>query len=254
MTIVLHTIDISVIYQKCAVLRNKVLKPVSLSHQAYECIKQKIVSLELPPGSVIDEVKLQEELALGRTPIREALKRLSLEKLVVIIPRRGMFVSDIGITDLQQLFEVRIVLESLAARLAAERGTLEHWDRMQSVLTELPKDNTSNQQLIAIDGACHEIVYAAAGNRFLEDTLVTYYALSQRLWYFFLARIDDMRDAILDHRRILSALRSGNGAEASRLTEQHIHAFHDEIQRELAHTVIQDLPASGGYALQGKES
>ena len=74
--------------------------------------QEKIVSLELPPGSVIDEAGLQEELDLGRTPIREALKRLSLEKLVVIIPRRGMFVSDIGITDLQQLYEVRVVLEA----------------------------------------------------------------------------------------------------------------------------------------------
>ena len=78
-----------------------------------------IVTLELAPGSVIDEAELQEELQMGRTPIREALKRLSLESLVSIVPRRGMFVTNIGINDLQRLLEVRLELETLAVRLAA---------------------------------------------------------------------------------------------------------------------------------------
>jgi DNA-binding GntR family transcriptional regulator len=116
---------------------------VSLRQRAYERIKKKIVSLELSPGSVIDEAVLQAELDLGRTPIREALQRLSLEKLVVIVPRRGMFVADIGVMDLQRLFEVRVVLECMAARLAAQRGTEQHWQRMEAVLARLPVGTSS---------------------------------------------------------------------------------------------------------------
>jgi DNA-binding GntR family transcriptional regulator len=203
---------------------------ISLSQQAYENIKQKIVSLEMSPGSIIDEVNLQEDLGLGRTPIREALKRLALEKLVVIAPRRGMFVSEIGIRDLQQLFEMRLPLESLAARLAAERGTEEQWQRMAIVLAELPEAAVENQALIAIDEACHEIIYEATENEFLKDTLVTHYALSQRLWYYFLSKIGDMRDALLDHIRVLEALQAKDADKAARLMERHIRTFQEEIQ------------------------
>lgn len=206
------------------------MKGVSLSEQAYDCIKQEIVSLKLPPGSVIDETGLQEELGFGRTPIREALKRLSLEKLVIIVPRRGMFVTEIGIRDLQQLFEMRLPLETLAARLAAERGTEEHWDRMKRALSELTGTSANNKALITIDKTCHEIIYEATDNEFLRDTLVTHYALSLRLWYYFLSRIGDMREALEEHHLILEALQVKDGEKAARLMERHIGTFQEEIQ------------------------
>ncbi len=217
------------------------MKHISLSQQAYECIKQKIVSLEMLPGSVIDEGNLQQELGFGRTPIREALKRLSLEKLVVILPRRGMLVSEIGIRDLQQLFEMRLPLEILATRLAAERGTEDQWQRMESILSQLHEIASDNQALIAIDKACHEIIYETAGNEFLRDTLVTHYALSLRLWYYFLSRIGDMRDALLDHKLILEALQAKDSDKAAQLMERHIRAFQKEIQQEMLGS---DVPAN----------
>jgi DNA-binding GntR family transcriptional regulator len=207
-------------------------QPTSLSQQAYERIKQKIVSLALPPGSVIDEAALQDELGFGRTPVREALQRLALEKLVSIVARRGIFVTDIGITDLQRLFEVRLEGESLAARLAAGRGTAAHWQQMAAALAQLPQAGQAsyNEALIAIDQACHEIVYEAADNEFLRDTLITLYALSLRLWYFALGRIGDMHSAVLEHKNILEALQAGDSVQAARLTRQHIQAFQEEIQ------------------------
>lgn len=216
------------------------MKHISLSQQAYESIKQKIVSLEMLPGSVIDEGTLQQELGFGRTPVREALKRLALEKLVVILPRRGMFVSEIGIRDLQQLFEMRLPLEMLATRLAAERGSTEQWQRMQSVLDLLQNTSIDNQSLVTIDKACHEIIYEAAGNTFLSDTLATHYALSLRLWYYFLTQIGDMRDALEDHKLIKEALQAGDGDKAAQLMEQHIRTFQIEIQQEMLGS---DVPA-----------
>lgn len=207
-------------------------KEPPLSQQAYEQIKQKIISLELPPGSVIDEAALREELGLGRMPIREALQRLSLEKLVEIVPRRGTFVSDLGITDLQRLFEVRVKLEGQAARLAAKRGRSHHWQRMEAMLAQLPSNGESgdNEALIAIDEACHEIMYEATDNEFLQDILVTLYALSLRLWYFSLSHIGDMHDAILEHQQILEALKAGDADRAERLIQRHIKTFQEEIQ------------------------
>lgn len=206
--------------------------PISLSQQAYERIKQKIIALELAPGAIIDESALRAELGLGRTPIREALQRLALEKLVLIAPRRGMFVSDIGITDLNRLFEVRLELESFAARLAAQRGNEHHWRRMETVLNSLTAagGQGDNQDLISVDEACHAIMYEAADNEFLRDTLQTHYALSLRLWYFSLSHVGDMQSAVLEHRFILEALRDRQVERAGELLRQHIQAFQEEIQ------------------------
>jgi DNA-binding GntR family transcriptional regulator len=210
----------------------RALERTPLRQQAYQQIKQQIVSLALPPGTVINETRLIETLRLGRTPIREALQRLALEKLVTIVPRRGIYVSEIGIRDLQQLFEVRLVLESMAARWAARRGTTDQWHHMEKVLNRGAAQETvlDNEALIAIDEACHHVIYEAAGNEFLQDTLVTIYALSLRLWYFFLAQIGDMQGAVLEHKRILKALKAGDENEAARLMEKHIRAFQGELQ------------------------
>lgn len=204
----------------------------SLKQKAYQAIKHKIVSLELPPGAVIDEAALIDELGLGRTPIREALQRLALEKLVDIVPRRGMFVTEIGITDLQRLFEVRMVLESMAARLAARRGRPDHWRRMEAVLSRLDEssDDLDNEVLIAIDEACHEIMYEAADNEFLYDSLSGMYALSLRLWYYSLSRIGKMHSTVLEHRDVLEALRAGEEEQAASLLREHINSFQHEIQ------------------------
>lgn len=204
----------------------------SLSQKAYQKIRKKIISLDLPPGSIVDENQLMEELGLGRTPIREALQRLSLEKLVSIVPRRGIFVTDIGITDLQRLFEVRLEIESLAARLAAKRGTRQHWQRMEAALDSLPGNDQplDNQALIIVDEYCHQIIYAAADNKFLADAATTLYALSLRLWYYFLSRIGDMRGAIMEHRVILEALQNRDAEQAGMLLEKHIRTFQEEIQ------------------------
>ncbi len=205
---------------------------MSLSQQAYEAIKRKIVSLELPPGALIDEAALREELGIGRTPIREALQRLALEKLVVILPRRGTFVSDVRLSDLQRLAEVRLTLEGLAMRLAAQRGTEQHWQEMEEALAQAPWDetDTDNEVWIAIDQKCHEIIYEATANPYLQDILAMLYALSLRLWYFALAEIGDMRQAIREHEHILHALREGDGDRAAQLMQRHILAFHEEIQ------------------------
>jgi DNA-binding GntR family transcriptional regulator len=205
---------------------------VSLSQKAYELIRHKIVTLELPPGSILDEGKLQIELKVGRTPIREALQRLSLEKLVTIVPRRGIFVTDIRITDLKQLFEVRLVMEPMAARLAAVRGSDDQWQQMEAALSNLPDDNhpAKNQALIMVDELCHHILYEAADNKFLTDTLTTLYALSLRLWYFFLLKIGDMQWAIEEHMRLLEALKARDAERSGRLLEEHIRAFQQEIQ------------------------
>ena len=204
---------------------------LSLSQQAYELIRTKIVNLQLPPGQILDENRLQVDLGLGRTPIREALLRLSHERLVTIIPRRGIFVTDIGIEDLQQIFEVRIVLEGLAARLAAQRGTDAHWKKMDQVLSKMDQhQNSDNSELLTIDETCHMILYDAANNEILRDTLTALYALSKRLWIFLAVSTQDTCSWLMEHAAILDALRAKDVPRAGALIEQHIQSFQELIQ------------------------
>lgn len=204
-----------------------------LGQQAYEQIRRKIISLELAPGDTIDETRLQEELGLGRTPIREALQRLSLEQLVVTIPRRGRFVTNIELMDLQRIFELRLELEPLAARLAAKRGLPHHWQQMCSLLENLPEADHPdlNQRLIEIDEKFHHVIYDAAENKYLKDTLSRLYALALRLWYLYLPKLKDMRPQIdKDHHHLLDALEAGDAELAGDLLQEHIRAFQEEIR------------------------
>jgi DNA-binding GntR family transcriptional regulator len=207
---------------------------VQLSEKAYHLIKEKIITLELRPSSVIDEQSLMEELDLGRTPIREALLRLAAEGLVDIIPRRGMFVANVSITDLQKIFEVRITLEGLCARLAAQRIAEEQIAQMETILQDLEQvQNGDGEALMVIDERFHALLYQAADNEFLAELLERLYAPSLRLWHLVLDRLSDVRGAIEQHRGVAEALKAGDGAQAEALIQQHVAEFQQEIKAVL---------------------
>jgi DNA-binding GntR family transcriptional regulator len=208
--------------------------PLRLSDKAHQLIRQKIITLELAPLSAIDEQALMEDLQLGRTPIREALQRLAAEGLVFFAPRRGIFVADISITDLQKIFELRVLLEGFSARLAAERATEEHLARMEATVTGLqriPEDDS--RALMAVDERFHQLLYQAADNEFLADTLTRLHALSFRLWYLVLDRLDGVKGAMEQHVEIVKALKARDGAKAELLIQQHVSEFQRGIKAVL---------------------
>ena len=202
---------------------------MSLSEQAYTDLRDRIVRLEFAPGDVLREDALQDRLGLGRTPIREALQRLAREHFITVIPRRGMFVSGIDVSELSMLFETRTVLEPYAARLAAARGADQHWDAMQAALDGVAAAG-GNEDLMRIARLGHEIMWEAAGNRFLLDTLDMLYAQSDRLWHLYLSDVADMSHAVDEHGEIMDALRAGDSERAGDLMEEHIRAFDAQIR------------------------
>jgi DNA-binding GntR family transcriptional regulator len=201
----------------------------TLAEEAYEQIRSRIVCLDLAPGDVLREEELQDGLGIGRTPIREALQRLAREHFVSIIPRRGMFVAGIDVSELSLLFETRTVLEPYAARLAAARGTEDHWAGMQNALDGAGA--ADSDELMSIDHRCHELMWDAAGNRFLLDTLDVLYAQSDRLWHLYLSDVADMSEAVDEHRTLLDSLRNGKGDLVADLMEKHVRSFDDQIRQ-----------------------
>src|SRR3954469_21260931 len=122
-----------------AILSPRAGEAVSFADRAYYAIRELIVTLELPPGAVVREPELTERLGIGRTPVREALRRLAQERLVEVFPRRGMFVTEVDARDLARLCEVRLALEPEAARLAAERATQADLAELRTLLAGLDR-------------------------------------------------------------------------------------------------------------------
>jgi DNA-binding GntR family transcriptional regulator len=216
------------------VLQASRLEAASLADRAYHAIRDMIVSVELQPGAVIDERGLMERLGIGRTPTREALRRLAQERLVEVYPRRGMFVTSVKIRDLASLAEVRSVLESHVARLAAERATDEDRSRFDALLDELGhRTDLDARELMALDERIHRQVYAAAHNPFLESTLEEYYVLALRIWYLALDQAKGLEQAVLGHRELLEAIRDGDADRAEETMRRHVLEFEESMRRIL---------------------
>jgi DNA-binding GntR family transcriptional regulator len=207
----------------------------SQSEQAYYALRELIVTLELAPGSLVDERELQERLGLGRTPIREALRALAQAKLIEVYPRRGMFVSGADARDLASLSEVRCVLEPFAAQLAAERRTDGELVELVALLDELDAVSVKpiGRRLIEIDQRIHRFVYHAAHNAFLESVLDEHYMHALRIWFLALDKVHDLEGAVLEHRAILEAIKDGDADRAAVAMKTHVDGFEGSIRRSL---------------------
>ncbi|MBE7472792.1 MAG: GntR family transcriptional regulator [Anaerolineae bacterium] len=207
----------------------------SRSEAAYRIIKEKIVTLALPPASLLNEAELMAELGLGRTPVREALQRLALENLVIILPRRGTIVADLNMSDLQKIFEMRLELEVYTVRLAAERATPAQVAEMEALLAN--SDEIIRQgdyyQLMRLDHQAHQLLAQAAHNEFLAETLERLYTHGLRLWYISLHKVSRLSEAIAEHRDIIAAIKAGDGQRAAEIMRTHITDFQTQLTAAL---------------------
>src|SRR5919197_632545 len=133
-----------------------------LADRAYSELRDRIVTLAIPPGAPINEDTLGRELEMGRTPVREAIKRLTLEHLVCVFPRRGTFATDINITDLADISDVRVQLEGHAAYRAAQRVTPVQREQLGALIGEIDVRSGSSDpaELMRLDAEVHRFIYA----------------------------------------------------------------------------------------------
>jgi DNA-binding GntR family transcriptional regulator len=204
----------------------------SLADRAYLSIRDLIVSLELAPGALIDERLLVETLGIGRTPVREALRRLAQEQLVEVFPRRGMFVTGVDVRDLARISEVRAALEPEAARLAAERATKDERNELASLSDQI----AGGADLMGLDERIHRAVYAAAHNDLLEKTLGEYYVLALRIWMIALDRAQDLEEAVDAHRDLVHEIVVGNAEGAADVMRAHVENFEQAMRKALVST------------------
>ena len=193
---------------------------------AYNRIREKITTLALKPGSSIDEGALAEELEIGLTPVREALKLLYQDHLIEA-PPRGLFVANAKISDLEQISEIRILLEPFCAKKAAIHANQDDILVLESLCTEQTQIKPDqSEKLFDLDHKFHQAIATAAENKYLAQILEDFYGLSQRLWYLAMPHLDFLPDAVGIHVKLVDAIQEKDDKLAEMIMRDHIQAFY----------------------------
>jgi len=202
-----------------------------IADRAYAALRDSIVTLHLAPGAPLREDELMARFALGRTPLREAVKRLALEGLVEVRPRSGTYVTHVDASDIVHIAELRAELEAQAARLAAERiGDDARAEAARLDAELLAIDGTTDlDAYMRLDERVHRFVWEAAANPYLLDALERLWALSLRIWHLVLERVETLPAAVHDQRALLAEVSAGDAPGAGARMREHVQAFEGEI-------------------------
>ncbi|MET1152627.1 FCD domain-containing protein [Arthrobacter sp.] len=209
---------------------------LSLAEQAYRALRDKLIMLDIRPGAPINDGQLAAQLGFGRTPVREALKKLEIDHLVISYPRRGTFATIVDITELASVSELRRVLEPLAARKAAESAGAAMRAELSQLAREIEKlddDRPEKHDLMRYDLSVHRAIYRAAGNPHLEETLIRLDNLATRIWCLVLDRVPSVAGHITEHVALLDSIVDGDADRSSGLAMEHITSFEKTIRAVL---------------------
>lgn len=194
----------------------------TLTDRAYRLIEELIVTLALPPETILSEQSLAQRLGIGRTPIREALQRLARDGLVVILPRRGILVSQINLKTQMRLLEVRRELERLMARGAAERATPEELAKFSAIARDMrtASGEADDMTFMRLDRALNELVSRSARNEFAARAMGLMHGLSRRFWYQHYREAGDLPLSARLHADLAEAIARRNADAAGKASDR----------------------------------
>ncbi len=208
----------------------------SFADFAYRVLCDELIVLDIKPGEPLNDVVISQRLGVGRTPIREAMKRLEGDHLVVAYPRRGTFAAGIDIKDLAEISEIRHLLEpaaaARAARVASPQSRQELSDTAREI-EQLLQKMQPQRDLMRLDMRVHRTIYRATGSRHLQDVLIRYDNLATRIWSLVLEKLPPVSDHISQHIGLLECIVEGDSESAARLTTQHVTDFENLIREQL---------------------
>jgi len=226
----MSTKDIPLVYDMGASVETST--NATKADEAYHLLRRLIVTVQIPPGTVLDERKIAAQLGVGRTPLREALARLAEQKLVIIHRHRNTQVAPLELSDVTHIHELRVPLECLAARLAAQRATERDIEAIRGLLFQYEDAalREDYQAAVEIDYAFHDACARASHNPYLIDAINRLNSHSQRLWFISLRSIGALDQIVEKHRQIYEAIARRDPEEAERLMREHIDNFRERIR------------------------
>ena len=189
-----------------------------------ETLRDAIRKGKLKPGERLMESQLAEDLGVSRTPVREAIRKLELEGYVIMMPRRGTYVANLSIRDVNEVFEIRTALDSLASGLAAERITDEELERLQRLLVAIGGyiEENDMDKIVECDTEFHDLLYQASRNSRLVGIIFNLREQLTRFRSTSMAFPGRLKATLEEHRRIVEAIAQGDVAEARAAAEYHM--------------------------------
>lgn len=207
----------------------------SLRGKVFSQLQNDILNGKYEPGESLIEMKLSEELGVSRTPIREAIRQLELEGLVLAIPNKGAVVTGITTQDIEDIYTIRMMIEGLAARWAAEKITPEELEEMKEAieLEEFYTIKNDTQHLLKFDSKFHEIIFKASKSKPLMHMLSTFHHYVQRARNLSLSTPGRAQKVLEEHRAIYQAIMDGDAEKAEKLTTEHISKASSNLLNEM---------------------
>lgn len=198
----------------------------SNSERVYRALREQIFSGELPPGSRLVELQLASRYQTSRTPVREALKRLTAEGFVAVDPVRGMVVRDMDPAQIEEIYEVREVLEGLAARLAARRASEADLAKLNLLMEMMEESSRTRrwQAVVQVNMKFHEVIYLTSGNHRLYETAHALQEFVERFSSVAFTKPERLTMVLAEHRELVAAIASRDEARAEAVARQHLVA------------------------------
>ncbi len=196
----------------------------SLRGRVFAKLREDILSGKYKDMEELKEVNIGNEMGVSRTPVREALRQLELEGLVTIIPNKGAYVTGITDKDVNDIFMIRSHLEGLCAAWACEHITEEQLEEMEEAvfLAEFHVEKRHFEQVVELDNKFHKLLYSACGSRILSRILMDYHRYAEKVRKGNLSEMERARHSILEHRRIVEAIRAKDVEAAKENAYEHI--------------------------------
>lgn len=195
-----------------------------LREVVFENIRKVIIEGVLKPGERLMEIQLSEQLGVSRTPVREAIRMLELEGLVVMLPRKGAYVANISKKDLMDILEVRVGLEGLAAYCATDRMTKDHIKKLETISKELEEAVYKNdvETMLAKDEEFHTLIFEATGNKRLISMMINIWETVYRFRLMYMSDYSSAVNIVDEHKKIIEAFKKGKANLAEKLAKEHI--------------------------------
>lgn len=205
----------------------------SLGARVFHTIRENILAGKYQPNEELKEKTIGEELGVSRTPVREALRQLELEGLVSIIPNKGAYVVGITQKDMQDIYEIRGLLEGLCAKWAATNITKEQLDELEEIvfLADFHAQKGNAEQLVELDDKFHETLYAASNSKELGRVLSDFHHYLQRVRKVTLKDDARAKESNREHKLIVEALKQHDAVLSEKLAIGHIYSTASNMER-----------------------
>ena len=212
-------------------VKKEVSENYSLRGRLFHKIREDFLNGRYKGKEELKEVAIGEEMGVSRTPVREAFRQLELEGLIQIVPNKGAYVTGITAKDVKDIYMIRSLLEGLCARWATEHISREQMEEMEEniFLSEFHASKGHREQMAELDNRFHEIMYEACSSKMLEHALKDYHQYVLRVRKKTLSTQTRSTASNAEHRKIMEAIKAGDGDMAEQLANRHMVNAYENI-------------------------